>query len=358
MDTSSINAIFAPMDVKDNKMSTSMIVTGLLSFGMSGRVFHAPFINMHEGFRLKAVLERNNKTAGGYYPGIISYDHIEEIMGDGEIDLIIVNTPTNMHYEHARLALLAGKNVLVEKPAVVTAQQLVELYRLAEQQHRCLFVYHNRRWDSDFRSVKKVIESGRLGPLVEVHFRFDRYKILLGNKGFKETADTPGNGLLYDLGPHLLDQVISLFGKPVFSHKITASHRPGSKVVDYFSFQLLFPGQLTVYVTGSLLVAHAMPAFVVHGTKGSFIKQRGDVQESQLIDGADPADSGYGREPDGLEGQLFIIGEDNTKELVEVTAEKGNYKGLFDAVFETIRNGAGFPIKKEELIWQIELLES
>ncbi|MFD1258385.1 Gfo/Idh/MocA family oxidoreductase [Mucilaginibacter terrae] len=335
------------------------IVTGILSFGMSGRVFHAPFVNAHQGFKLKGVLERKHKNAADYYPSIVSYNTIEELLGDEEIELVIVNTPNYLHYEQTKQALQAGKHVLVEKPATATTAQLLELFDIAKQYKRHLLVYQNRRWDSDFLSVKEVIESGRLGKLIEVHFRYDRYKPVLSPKAFKETADVEASGLVYDLGPHLLDQVISLFGKPLTSNKVTAAHRQESEVVDYFSYQLTYPHQLMVYVTSGILVAQPLPSFVVHGSAGSYIKSRCDVQEAQLLsETMKPTDEGYGIEPEGCEGQLTLMDENSNKIVEQIKAKPSNYINLFEAVYQTITNGALYPVTDEHIAWQVELLEA
>lgn len=334
------------------------VVTGLLAYGMSGRIFHAPFLHTHPGFRLKAVVERHEKKAAGKYPDIISYDSVEDLLNDQEVELIVVNTPGFLHYEQAKQALQAGKHVLIEKPATATLAQVLELFDLAKQLNLHVFIYQNRRWDSDFLSVKEVIESGRLGNLIEVHFRYDRYKPMLSPKAFKETANTPANGLVYDLGPHLLDQVISLFGKPVATHKITATHRDQSLVPDYFSFQLSYPHQLTVHLTSSLLVAQPLPAFVVHGTAGSYIKERCDPQEAQLDADLMPTDEGYGIEPANCEGQLTLMDINNQPQLEKVPSIPGNYMHLFEAVYQTLTNGALYPITVEHIAWQLELLEA
>ncbi|MBS7565935.1 Gfo/Idh/MocA family oxidoreductase [Mucilaginibacter sp. Bleaf8] len=337
---------------------SSPVVTGLLSYGMSGRVFHGPFLSTHPGFKLKAVTERHEKKAALQYPDIISYNSIDELLNDAEIDLVVVNTPNNLHYAHARQALLAGKHVLIEKPATATLPQFRELQDLASQANRHLFIYQNRRWDSDFLSVKEVIESGRLGNLIEVHFRFDRYRPVLSAKLFKETGKNEANGLVYDLGPHLLDQIISLFGRPLAYHKVTASHRPASEVADYFSYQLSYPHQLNVYVTASLLVADPLPSFVVHGTAGSYIKSRCDVQETQLDNGLLPTDAAYGQEPEGCEGRLTIMDINNQKQTELIPVHQGNYTHLFEAVYQTLTNGALYPITHEHIAWQLELLQA
>ena len=337
---------------------SSPIVTGLLSYGMSGRIFHAPFLTTHPGFRLKAVVERNQKKMGERYPDVLSYNNVDELLNDHEIDLIVVNTPSHLHYEHAKQALQAGKHVLVEKPATAILPQVLELFDLAKQVNRRVLVYQNRRWDTGFLSVKEVIESGKLGNLIEVHLRYDRYRAALNAKPFKEIAEVPTSGLVYDLGPHLIDQAIALFGQPLSWHKVTGIHRYGSVVPDYFNIQLSYPHQLKVYLTSSLLVAQPLPGFVIHGTAGSFIKDRCDVQEAQLDSGMLPTDDRYGIEPEGSEGQLVTIDINNQKHIEKIPTHKASYTGLFEAVYQTLTTGALYPITEEHIAWQIEILQA
>ena len=336
----------------------SPIKTGLLAYGMSGRVFHAPFINAHPGFELTAAVERHEKKASERYPGMISYDRTEELLDDPQIELVIVNTPNNTHFALAKQALQAGKHVLVEKPAAATATEVKELYDMSRQVNKHLMVYQNRRWDSDFLSVKEVIESGKLGELIEVHFRFDRYKTTLSPKRFKETKSMAPNGLAYDLGPHLADQAISLFGRPLKFTKTTATYREGSEVDDYFHFHLSYPHNLNVYLTSCLLIAQPLPSFVVHGSLGSYIKDRVDVQEAQLDKSVLPTDPAYGVEPEGCEGKLVTIGFDGQKNMEVIRSYKGQYIQLFEAVYQTIRSKALYPITEEHVAWQIELLQA
>ncbi len=334
------------------------IVTGLMSYGMSGRIFQAPFLTAHPGFKLKAVTERSKKIMSDRYPDIISYDSIDALLSDDEIELIVVNTPGETHYEFAKRALLAGKHVLIEKPAAATAAEVKELYDLGRAQNRQVFIYQNRRWDSDFQSVKQVIEGGKLGKLIEVTVRFDRYNPNLSPKAFKEAGGSKANGLVYDLGPHVLDQVISLFGKPLRFTKVTGKNREQSLVDDYFFFQLSYPNQLNVLVAGSLLTAQPMPAFVVHGTNGSYIKDRVDVQEPQLDKNMLPTDAAYGFEPAGAEGKLITFDADGTKTTESVPSLKGDYMGLFEAVYQSITNKQPYPITEQNILAQMELLES
>jgi predicted dehydrogenase len=256
------------------------ITTGVLSYGMSGRIFHAPFISTNPGFKLKAIVERHEKKAAARYPDVISYDAVDELLSDDEIELVIVNTPNNTHFDYAIKALKAGKHVLLEKPAATNVAEVKEIFDTARKVNKQVMLYQNRRWDSGFLSTKEVIESGRLGNLIEVHFRLDRYKSAIGPKKFKETAATPANGLVYDLGAHLIDNCICLFGKPLSFEKTTGIYRENSEVADYFNFHLKYPNQVNVFLTSGLQIAEATPGFVVHGTLGSFVKNRCDVQEA------------------------------------------------------------------------------
>jgi scyllo-inositol 2-dehydrogenase (NADP+) len=333
------------------------IITGLMAYGMSGRIFHAPFLTTNAGFKFKAVVERHEKKAKARYPDVVSYDTVDELLNDKEIELVVINTPNNTHFYFAIKALEAGKHILLEKPAAATGAEIKIIFDLAKKLNLHVMLYQNRRWDSGFLSVKDVIESGRLGELIEIHFRFDRYKAAIGPKSFKETKDTPASGLVYDLGPHLIDNVIALFGKPLSFKKTTGIYREGSEVPDYFNYHLKYPNQLNVYLTSGLLIAEALPGFVVHGTLGSFVKERCDVQEAQLDGGMLPTDAVYGIEPEGSEGKLVTMSVDNKKNVEWIKSPKGNYNGLFDAVYHTVRNNALYPITEEHVAWQLELLE-
>lgn len=339
-------------------MEKQKINTGILSFGMSGRVFHAPFIHTHDNFNFTAVVERTKKVAEEIYPGVRSYDNVADLLADNSIELVIVNTPNYTHFEFAKDSLEAGKHVLLEKPAVDNLDQLEKLSEVSEKTGKKIFFYQNRRYDSHFMQVKDIIESGQLGQIIEAHIRFDRYNIALGPKEFKENNQYVSSGVAYDLGPHVLDQAFSIFGKPAKIIKTTAINRPESKVPDYFNFHLVYPDGLQVFLTGNLLVADPQPAFVVHGSKGTFTKKMADVQEQQLIDGMLPNMSGYGIEPEGYEGKLVIVDEAGKKQTSFLPAQKGNYNLLFDAVYESLRNQVAYPIPMDHIKWQIESLQA
>ena len=332
------------------------IVAGLMAYGMSGKVFHAPFLNQHPGFKLKGVLERSKKLAIADYPLITSYTTLEQILADSEIELLIINTPNNTHFELAKKALEAGKHVLIEKPAATLISEVKELFNFGKSLGKKVLIYQNRRWSSDFLSAKQVLQSGKLGRIIEIHLRFDRFRDFIGPKAFKENP-VPGSGILYDLGAHLLDQVISLYGKPLSSRKTLGKYRPGTQVDDYAHLHLQYPDQLNVFVTLSMLVADPQPGIVIHGSKGSFIKTFCDTQEEQLIAGMKPMDKGFGEELPGKEGRLSTINGKGEKSLELTPSLTGCYMDLFESVYQTIRYDKDFPVKEEEILVQMELLE-
>jgi len=334
------------------------INVGLMAYGMSGKVFHAPFVHQNDGFNFVGVVERSKKQATQDYPDVISYDSIEQLITDDNIDLVIINTPNYTHYDYAKKCLLAGKHILVEKPFTAIVDQAKELFDLAKQVGKQALVYQNRRFDSGFKITKEVIDSGKLGKLTEVYFRFDRYRNEIGPKVFKEDNSYEASGLQYDLGPHLIDQAIALFGRPEKFYKVLANNRENSKVDDYFFIHLAYPSQLNVYLTATLLAADIPPAFVINGALGSFSKNHGDVQEAQLLKGMKPADEGYGLEPAHDAGRLTLVNTNGGRDVSLLTSPLGNYGELFEAVYQTIANNERYPISEEDIIAQLEILES
>lgn len=318
------------------KINSHTINTALLSFGMSGKVFHAPFIHYHPGFELTGILERTKNEATLIYPEIRIYRRLEEVLDDPNIELVVVNTPTQTHFDFAKKALLAGKHVVVEKAFTTTVQEAAYLMELAKSQGLVIAVYQNRRWDSDFSTVCKMVNEEKLGTIHSAEFHFDRYKEQLSIKLHKETPG-PGAGLLLDLGPHLIDQAIYLFGMPKKVMADIRTVRHGSRVDDDFTL-LLYYTSLRVTLKSSLLVREPVPSFIVHGTKGSFIKERADVQEAALINGEIPYTKDWGKEPDSKKGYLNTVVEGRIwKEFIPTL--QGNYGAFYDGLFNTIKNG-------------------
>jgi len=322
-----------------------MIKTAILSFGMSGRVFHAPFISLHNGFELKGILERTKKESLVFYPSIHIYRSLEEVLNDDEIELMVVNTPTNTHFDFAKKALLAGKNVVVEKAFTTTVDEAIELKALADSKQLLLSVYQNRRWDSDFSTVRHIIESGDLGDIIEAEFHYDRFKPAIGPKLHKETPG-PGAGLLNDLGPHLIDQAISIFGMPQQVFADIRTIRPTSLVDDYFHL-ILYYSTNRVILKSSLMVREPMPSFVVQGRNGTFIKPRADVQEEALLANEKPNLNEWGKEPDSAAGYLY---KELDGKLInqKVTSLQGNYYNYYDGIYKAIINQSIPPVTSQD----------
>lgn len=330
----------------------AVIRTALLSFGMSGRVFHAPFIHSHPAFELAGAWERSKKQIGEVYPGVRSYPSLESILADDNVQLIVVNTPTNTHYNYAKAALLAGKDVIVEKAFTTTVSEALELQQIADKKGRKIAVYQNRRWDSDFKTVQKIMRSGALGDIVEARLSFERYKPALGAKQHKEVPG-PGAGLLNDLGPHLIDQALCLFGMPQALFADIRIVRENSLVDDCFYISLFYKNS-RVFLNSSLLTANALPGFVLHGTKGSFIKSRADVQEENLLAGKVPDTVDWGTEPESERGMLYMPG--NAAE--QVVTEKGNYYFFYDAVGKALHDNKPMPVTAEEGLKVMKIIEA
>lgn len=324
---------------------------------MSGRVFHTPFIDQSKYFELRGVVERSKKQAQADYPAIISYDSVDALLSDDAVELVVVNTPNDTHVDFARQALEAGKHVLLEKPFAPTVDEAERLFELGEKLGKKVLPYHNRRFDSDFLSLKEIVDKELVGKPIELHLRFDRFTPGLSHKVFKEKKNRAANGVLFDLGSHLLDQTIALFGQPRSTCKIKSIHREMSVVDDYATLILTYAGGFNVFITTSLLVANPQKSFVLHGTKGSFVKDRTDVQEQQLLAGMKPLDPGYGIEPDGSEGHLTVMAGEGRRD-VRITANKGDYMRLFDAVYSTIRCDEPYFVSPEQILWQLEILQA
>lgn len=331
------------------------INTALCSYGMSGHLFHAPFIEAHPDFNLYAVFERTKNLAEKKYPNIKTLRALEDILKDETIDLVVVNTPNITHYDYTKKALEAGKHVIVEKPFTVTTKEAEELITLAEKQNLKLSVYHNRRWDSDFKTVKKVVQQGVLGDIVETEFHYDRFDPELSYKNHKETP-TEGVGSLYDLGSHLIDQALQLFGIPNSVFATLDSFRKESKVGDYFDVKLYYDSHF-VTLKSSYFVREPLPAYSIHGTKGSFIKSKADIQETELQKEIKPNTANWGIEPESERGLLHII-ENNTSKKELVVTEQGDYMAYYNGVAEAIKNNKSLPVTAEEATQVITIIEA
>jgi predicted dehydrogenase len=331
------------------------INTALCSFGMSGLVFHSPFLNINPHFNFYAVWERSKNIAAQKYPSVKTYRTLEDMLADELVELVIVNTPNYTHFEYAKKALKADKHVIIEKPFTVDVTEAKELIELAKKHNKTLSVYQNRRYDSDYKTLKKVVDDKMLGELVEVEMHFDRYREELSPKQHKETPG-PGTGVLYDLGAHLIDQALQLFGNPRKVFADIRIIRSQSLVDDYFEL-LLYYEKLRVRLKASYAVREALPGYILHGLKGSFIKPKTDVQETMLQQGIIPGGENWGTEPETEKGLLHT--EIDGKIIREyIPSFQGNYNEYYNAIYESIRNNKPLPVTAEEGMAVVQIIQT
>ena len=336
-------------------MTNSKINTALCSYGMSGVVFHAPFIAVNPNFNLCGVLERTKNEAQKRYPTIKTFRSLEELLADEIIELVIVNTPSITHFDFAKKVINAGKHLIIEKPFTATTAEAKELIELAKEKSVLLSVFQNRRYDSDFKTVKKIVNEGLLGKIVDVEIHYDRFDPNLSYKTHKE-QNTPAVGSLYDLGAHLIDQALVLFGMPNAVYADLSSFRPNSKVIDFFDVKLYYNSH-RVTLKSSYFVREALPGNIFHGTKGSFIKTKADVQEKELLKGKKPSLPNWGAEPKEEEGLLHT--EKNGTIIKEkVTTLNGNYMEYYDGIYDAIRNNKIVPVSGNEAMNVIKVIET
>jgi scyllo-inositol 2-dehydrogenase (NADP+) len=330
-----------------------MLNVAIIGFGLSGRYLQAPFFEENLNFSLTTIVSVHQNPKE-YYPNVHVAKSIEEVLSDATIDLVSICSPNETHFDYAKRALLAGKHVLVEKPFTTTSKEAEELILLAKTQNKILTVFQNRRWDSDFLTVKKIVEEKRLGEILNFEIHFNRFKPDLNPKKWKE-VNTASSGGLYDLGAHIIDQTIALFGAPKNVWGQTFTQREHSTIDDAFDIQLDY-GKLKVTLRSSLMVREESPRYIIHGSKGSFVKYGIDIQENQLKAGLMPADVGFGVEPTTQYGTLYS--EKNGLPIAEkIEIEKGNWIMLFQNVYDAIMHNETLLVKPEEVSEQIKIIE-
>jgi predicted dehydrogenase len=332
-----------------------MINTALVSFGMSGKVFHAPFIAANPHFNLVGSWERSTKNIEAAYPGTKSYNSYEELLADETIDLVVVNSPNDSHFAYVKSALLAGKHVVCEKAFTNTSAEAQELDELANKKGLKLAVYQNRRYDADFLTLQKLISEGEIGDFLDIQISFERYRTTLSPKKHKETV-TPGAGLLYDLGPHLVDQALVLSGMPLAVFADIRITRKVGIVDDYFSMILYYPSHRITLTSGMVFMTQ-LPGYKVYGTKGSFIKNRSDIQEAELIAGKKPGTENWGAEAAADYGTLYTDHNGLITNRV-VPSIPGNYGMFYEKMANAILNNAPVPTTAQEGKNIIRILEA
>ena len=326
------------------------IRVGLIGYGYASKTFHAPLISGTPGMTLAAVASSDENKVHADWPALPVVSGPERILNDPNIDLVVIPTPNDTHFPLAKAALEAGKHVVVDKPFTVTLSQARELEALAKSGGRLLSVFHNRRWDSDFLTVKALINEGLLGEVGYFESHFDRYRPQVRNRWREQGG--PGSGIWYDLAPHLLDQVVNLFGLPVSMQVDLAQLRPGSQSTDYFHAVLAWP-QRRVVLHGTLVAAAETARFIIHGSRGSYVKYGLDPEE-RLKSGERLPQEDWGY--DMRDGVLTRAeGEDITEE--SWLTLPGNYPAYYAAIRDALNGSGTNPVPASQAIQIMELIE-
>ncbi|ENM5776565.1 oxidoreductase [Vibrio mimicus] len=330
-------------------MQNTPLKVGVIGYGYSAKTFHLPFIEALDSLTLGAISSSQQQTVQDDYPQVAYFETAPQLICESDVDLVIITAPNDVHFSLAKLALEQGKHVIVEKPFVTRIEQGKTLIELAKQKGLVLSVFHNRRWDGDFLTVKKLIEQGQLGEVKLFESHFDRYRPLVRQR-WREQAQE-GGGILFDLAPHLLDQALALFGLPQSLSADCRMMRPEATTIDYFDLQLYYP-QHVVRLHANLYSPEPNVRYQVLGTQGKYVKYGLDPQEDRLKAGILPNKPEWAQESPDLYGSLY---QQDCEQRIET--ELGGYQHYFQQVVEAIQNGAPNPVTAESALHSIQLIE-
>ncbi|HEY0094650.1 MAG TPA: oxidoreductase [Archangium sp.] len=325
---------------------TAPLRTGLIGYGLSGARFHAPLLAAEPAFTLAAVSTRRAAEVSRDWPGVRVLS-LDELLADPSLELVIIATPNDTHAALAERALLAGKHVVVEKPFTLDSSEATRLDTLARERGRCLTVFHNRRWDGDFLTVRQLLEQGRLGRLFSFESHFDRFRPQV--KARWKEDDVPGGGTLWDLGSHLIDQALQLFGLPESITADLGRQRTGARATDWFHLVLRY-GELRVLLHSGSVVHEPWPRFVLHGEVDAWSKYGLDPQEEQLGAGLRPGLAGWGVEPPERSGRLSHGGS--------VPGLPGRYEAFYRQLAAAIAGEGPVPVTAESAGQVIRVIEA
>jgi|HigsolmetaAR203D_1030402.scaffolds.fasta_scaffold00482_20 Predicted dehydrogenases and related proteins len=325
--------------------------TGLIGFGLAGRYFHAPFLRL-AGFDVAAVVTSRRDEVHSVFPQADVLPDVDSLLGRNDIDLVVIASPTQAHYGQARAALEAGKHVVVDKPVAVTAEEARTLAQLARERGRVLSVFHNRRWDADFLTLRKLIAEDRLGEINGYHVRWDRYRPE-PSASWRNLPD-PASGMVYDLGSHLIDHVLVLFGRPDWVQADAFTQREGARTDDGFEI-LMAKGKLRITLGVSYLASDGGWRFRVHGSRASFLKAELDPQEDQSLAGMQPDDPRFGVEDERVWGKV-VYGATGKTEIVP--SERGCWIEYYRGVRASLEQGLPPPVTADQAAEVIEIIEA
>jgi scyllo-inositol 2-dehydrogenase (NADP+) len=327
------------------------IQVGLVGYGVSGRVFHGPLLRSNLNFELTHVVSSQKAKVHQDFPEARVMEEFD-ILLKSDVDLIVITTPNTLHFSQTKAALNANKNVILEKPFTPTSKEGEELIELSSKKNLMLTVFQNRRWDGDFLTVQRLLSEKKMGKIITFESHFDRFRPMINKDRWRE-RETPGSGILYDLGSHLIDQALVLFGKPLALQADVAALREGALVDDYFHLVFFYEG-FRVILHSSTVVKDVGPRFAIHGTEGSFVKFGLDPQEDELRAGKIPInEKNWGSENEKAYGTLTL---DNEK--MKIQTIPGNYPKFYDGVFECLKKNGPPPVKVAEAIQNIILIEA
>lgn len=325
------------------------IRVALIGYGFAGRTFHAPLIKAVPGLSLVVVASSDAARVLADLPGVAVIADPFQAVADPGVDLVVVASPNDSHASLARAALAAGRHVVVDKPLTPSLSEARRLAVLAQKRGRLLSVFQNRRWDSDFLAVRQAIDDGRVGEVVHFESRIERFRPQVRAR-WREQAG-PASGLWWDLGPHLVDQALQLFGRPDTVQASFAVQRDGAHTDDWAHAVLGF-GALRVVLHAGMLAAGAGARFVVHGTRGSLVKRHADPQEAQLIAGVRPGDAHWGVDADELQWY------DGSGAIRALPTPRGDQSRYYAAIAATLRRGGGNPVTPAQALDVMAVLEA
>jgi scyllo-inositol 2-dehydrogenase (NADP+) len=315
-----------------------MINVGLIGFGLAGRAFHAQVISRVPGMRLAAILQRKGDEAAAAYPDAKIVRSLDELLALPDIQLIVIASPNETHAPFARTALAAGRDVVVDKPFTTSYAEAVDLVHLAEKTGRSLTVYQNRRYDGDFQAIRELVAAGTLGRIVRFETNYDRFRPNFKPNAWREKA-APGAGILFDIGPHVIDHSIVLFGLPEAITADVRIERQGGLADDAFDIMFHYPNSLRAVLSSNILAATPRPRFLLFGTKGSFLKQTVDPQENNLRFGKLSEKGSWGAEPEENWGLLTLSDDTNTTQR-RIPSGTGDYRDFYANVRDVLEGKA------------------
>ncbi|WP_432339197.1 oxidoreductase [Bacillus tequilensis] len=330
------------------------IKVGMLGYGLSGSVFHGPLLAVLDEFSISKVMTSRTEEVKRDFPDAEVVHELDQIIHDPDIELVIVTTPSGLHYEHAMACIQAGKHVVIEKPMTATAEEGEALQKAAKEKDILLSVYHNRRWDNDFLTIKKLIEDKSLEEINTYLVSYNRYRPEVQER-WREKEGT-ATGTLYDLGSHIIDQTLHLFGMPKAVTANVMVQRHNAEAVDYFHIMMDY-GKLQAILYGGSIVPANGPRYQIHGQQSSFIKYGIDGQEDALRAGRKPEDDSWGSDDPQFYGQLTTVHGTN-KKTETIPSVNGSYLTYYRKLAESIRKGAALPVTAEEGIDVIRIIEA